>query len=88
MITLRTVNKAIAHLGDIELVKGNGYFYFVGEDVNVWAEGVYVYRLNELSLERWIEEAKVAQKASPWDYNAPYNPEFLGAQPARAGQDY
>ena len=58
MITLRTVNKAIAHFGDIELVKGNGYFYFVGEDVNVWAEGVYVYRLNELSLERWIEEAK------------------------------
>jgi len=25
---------------------------------------------------------------SPFKNNAPYNPEFLGAQPARAGQDY
>lgn len=88
MITLRTVNKAIAHLGDIELVKGNGYFYFAGDSVNVWAEGVYVYRLNELSLERWVEEAKAAMEPSPFNYNAPYNPEFLGAAPARAGQDY
>jgi hypothetical protein len=23
-----------------------------------------------------------------WTHNAPYNPQFLGAQPARAGQDY
>ena len=27
-------------------------------------------------------------EANPWNYNAPYNPEFLGAQPARCGQDY
>ena len=32
--------------------------------------------------------AASAKKASPFNYNAPYNPEFLGAQPARAGQDY
>ena len=25
---------------------------------------------------------------SPWTHKAPYNPKFLGAQPARAGQDY
>jgi hypothetical protein len=30
----------------------------------------------------------VAKKANPFNYNAPYNPEFLGAQPARAGEDY
>ena len=23
-----------------------------------------------------------------WKHNAPYNPQFLGAQPARAGEDY
>ena len=23
-----------------------------------------------------------------WQYNAPHNPQFLGAQPARAGEDY
>lgn len=60
MITRTTVNKAIAHLGDIKLVKGSGYFYFVGDSVNVSASGVYVYRLNELPLEQWIEEAKAA----------------------------
>ena len=27
-------------------------------------------------------------KAKPWNHNAPYNPEFLGAQPARLGEDY
>jgi hypothetical protein len=27
-------------------------------------------------------------KAKPWTHNAPYNPQFLGAQPARVGEDY
>jgi hypothetical protein len=27
-------------------------------------------------------------EANPWNHNASYNPDFLGAQPARAGQDY
>lgn len=27
-------------------------------------------------------------EANPWTHNAPYNPQFLGAQPARAGEDY
>ena len=31
--------------------------------------------------------AAVMRKAS-FNYNAPYNAEFLGAQPARSGQDY
>ena len=28
------------------------------------------------------------KKANPFNYKAPYNTEFLGAQPARAGEDY
>jgi len=28
------------------------------------------------------------KKAISFNHNAPYNAEFLGAQPARAGQDY
>ena len=28
------------------------------------------------------------QQTTPWQHNAPYNTQFLGAQPARAGQDY
>ena len=27
-------------------------------------------------------------KTSTWKHDAPFNPQFLGAQPARAGQDY
>jgi hypothetical protein len=55
-LTLRAVNLAIAHLGDITLYKGDGYFYFIGDNVNPSA-GVYVYRLGELSMEEWVEEA-------------------------------
>ena len=32
--------------------------------------------------------AKMDAKKAVFDYNAPYNPQFLGAQPARAGEDY
>ena len=28
------------------------------------------------------------EQAVTWRHNAPYNSQFLGAQPARAGQDY
>jgi len=28
------------------------------------------------------------QDVTVWNHNAPFNPEFLGAQPAKAGQDY
>lgn len=31
---------------------------------------------------------KRLKKCNPWKHNAPYNPQFLGAQPARAGEDY
>jgi hypothetical protein len=33
-------------------------------------------------------QAEYEAKAAPFNYDAPYNPEFLGAQPARAGEDY
>lgn len=57
-LTLNKVNAAIAARGGKEiLVKGNGYFYFAdGEAVEWDSGGVYVYTLNELPLERWIEE--------------------------------
>jgi hypothetical protein len=28
------------------------------------------------------------QEVTAWKHNAPFNSQFLGAQPARAGQDY
>jgi hypothetical protein len=61
MTTLSQINKAISNLGDIELVKGNGYFYFVGLSVCVHALGVYVYSVKDLTLQQWVEEAKAIQ---------------------------
>jgi hypothetical protein len=57
-VTLKQVNAAIAARGGKEvLVKGEGYFYFADGDAYEWdSDGVYVYTLNELPLERWIEE--------------------------------
>lgn len=58
MLTLKKVNKALAKLGYIMLIKGDGYYYFIGDDVSIGAEGVYVNTLNCLKLDGWISEAK------------------------------
>lgn len=58
MLTLNKINKEIAAHGlKIELCKGKGYFYFWGEDVKHDSEGVYVYRLNELGMQDWLQSA-------------------------------
>ena len=59
--TLAAVNKALAAAGiDAELVKGRGHFYFTGFAVDYAKEqGVYgVYRLSELTVSQWVEEAR------------------------------
>lgn len=57
-IQLRTVNKAIIAKGwKMELVKGDGYFYFIGDEASVCMFGVYVHSLNQLTLADWIDEA-------------------------------
>lgn len=58
---LATVNKAIAHL-NLELVKGYGYFWFDSPDLLVSSASVYVPRLNDLTLEQWVEEAEKVEK--------------------------
>lgn len=59
MLTLKKVNKHLHENGmpeDIELVKGEGYYYFAGGNTYAWKEtGVYVYRLNHLSLEGYLD---------------------------------
>jgi hypothetical protein len=57
---IKTVNKAIAAGGiNLELVAGDGYFYFVGPGTeNLSTASVMVYRLNELSLDQWMTEAR------------------------------
>lgn len=60
-VTLKAVNQAIKNAGlDCELVKGAGYFYVQGPDADCAQEqGIYGVRLlSDLSIERWVEEAK------------------------------
>lgn len=59
MITIKTVNNAIKKLdgGVGTLVKGEGYFYFFPEKNENWdTHSVMVYKINDLTLERWLEE--------------------------------
>ena len=57
MLTLKQVNKALAPLGEERLYKGEGYYYFADGNAHMWEQcSVYVYTLNQLTLEQWLEE--------------------------------
>lgn len=59
MLTTKQVVKAIkAKFGvDVEMYKGNGYYYFEGDCVDgCQSTSVYVNTLNQLSLEQWLFE--------------------------------
>ena len=57
-LTLNLLNGVLETLGVKEkLVRGNGYFYFVGGDAMRWhGSSVYVNRLSTLTLAQWINE--------------------------------
>jgi hypothetical protein len=63
MLNIKSLNKKIAELGKIQLIRGKGYFYFVGEDVigETGVKGdtysVMSYRLNHLTEKQWMSEA-------------------------------
>lgn len=60
-LRIATVNKAIPAEGiALELVSGEGYFYFIGEGVNhaFNTSSVYTYRLNNQTLAAWIADAR------------------------------
>ena len=59
-LTTRQVNKALANAGiKGELVQGNGYLYFVGDDFDrCYSTSVAVCWLNDLSLSAWLDEAR------------------------------
>lgn len=53
---LRSVNKALAP-HNVELVKGEGYFYYTFDDGKFFeTESVYVFTLNQLSFDRWVAD--------------------------------
>lgn len=59
-VTIRAVNAAIAAAGlSAELVRGRGYFYFIGADVErAPATSVLVYHLSALTVDGWLRELR------------------------------
>ena len=58
-LKIKTVTNAIEKLDNeiVGLCKCDGYFYFYSETHNLWeTHSVYVYNLNQITLEMWIEE--------------------------------
>lgn len=65
MVTIRSVNKALKARGyPDELVKGEGYFYFWGDDASLWyTSTVSVYAINHIpTVEGWIERYESLRK--------------------------
>lgn len=66
MLNIKKVNKEIKLLGiEAEIAKGDGYFYFFGDGVKFCKHtSVFVYRLNQIKLDDWLNEAKCFAKES------------------------
>ena len=58
MLTSRQINDAIHERGiSAVLMKGRGYFYFSGPDVELApSTSVWGYHLSELNLSQWLAE--------------------------------
>lgn len=57
-VTINRVNAAIRHLG-LQLIRGAGYFYFLSLAGDQVGDSVMVYRLNHLTLQKWVELAEL-----------------------------
>lgn len=56
-VTLNRVNAELKKLGiDAELVRGDGYFYFWGDDVRDMSHSVYTCQLGLWTLQQWVDE--------------------------------
>jgi len=56
------INKALKIAGyeGYKLVRGKGYFYFIGNDSMFWeTSSVYVYRLDELTIQQWVDNFEI-----------------------------
>lgn len=60
MITCKAITARLRAEGlPLELVKGEGYFYFVFDDGAIWeSHSIYVCFLNQLSVDRWLEAGR------------------------------
>lgn len=61
MTNIRKINRYLATVG-LELVKGNGYFYFIDITEDFSAKlpaSVYTMSLKDLTFEQWMDHAGV-----------------------------
>lgn len=65
-MTVKRINAAIAHLG-LEIIRGEGYQYFLDKDGNQVGESVSVCYLNHLKLSAWVACAERALKQAESD---------------------
>lgn len=63
-LLIRRVNEALEANGYSErLVRGDRYFYFAEGEAACWPESaVCVMRLNDLTLEEWLEEHRTLRQ--------------------------
>jgi hypothetical protein len=63
MFTVKSINKVFKEDGlPVELVKGEGYFYYIfnePRDSVYETRSVYVYRLSDLTKQHWIDEGRM-----------------------------
>ena len=67
MVTIKQINIALNEAGmkGVKLAKGNCYFYIYSDDIKTGEKicslpqtAIYVYRLNNLTLNQWVEAAR------------------------------
>lgn len=57
IMTTARINRAIKFLG-LQIIKGQGYSYFLDANGDQIGESVMVYALNHMPLEKWVEAAR------------------------------
>jgi len=57
-LTIKAINKELKKRGyEEKIARGYGYFYFYDGNAASWYQsGTYISRLNDLTLEGWINE--------------------------------
>ena len=71
MLTIKHIDRAFKDCSlPVVLRRGKGYFYLVYDDGDyLETHSVYVYRLNQLTLDNWIDEARELMTVVAYNLN-------------------
>lgn len=78
-LTVGDINKALRARGiKDKLVRGSGYYYFVG-DASAWPDNaVHVYNVSDLDLDAWIAHYERLKREADPEYQDRLNEERYG----------